>query len=83
MTAMWLANGWRVIVDGDAAGGWICEVHDGNRCETYTIQAADSASAREQALAAHGFVAATEEPTEEPTEGEDQSWREKLPVISD
>jgi len=63
MTVTWLPNGWRLIVDGDAAGGWICEVHDGERDEVYQIRAADRDAAIKEALAAHGFVDAAQHET--------------------
>ena len=45
-------DGVRTIVDGNVAGGWIVEIHDGARCETWTgvAETADDAvrTAREQ-----------------------------------
>lgn len=46
-----------VGVSGDAVGGFIVEVHDGERFECYPLHAADEAAAREAALA--HFVAGT------------------------
>ena len=56
-------DGVRTIVDDNAEGGWIVEIHDGTRCETWTGEAetADDAVrvAREQF---NGRAPATFEP---------------------
>ena len=46
----------RYTVDGDAAGGWMVEIHDGERCAVYSPAAATEAEALDMAKAAHAGV---------------------------
>lgn len=43
----------RVDATGDAVGGWIVDVHDGERNEVYRPEAATKEEAAEAALNAH------------------------------
>jgi hypothetical protein len=47
------AAGWNAVCDGDAIGGWIVEVKDGERSDTYSPEAATAEEAIEAAKAAH------------------------------
>ena len=62
---------WRVLVSGDATGGWIVEVHDGVHSDVYFPNADDAAGAEAAARAEHTarfFSAATPQPSDADTE---------------
>ena len=47
----------RVTVSGDQSGGWIVEIHDGERCAVYSPEAATAEEAKAKAMQAHGLPA--------------------------
>lgn len=61
---------WRITVSGDAADGWIVDVHDGVHHGTYWTEAPDATAAQAAAEAAHTaryFPAAAPEPAIAPS----------------
>lgn len=49
----------RVIVDGDAEKGWIVEIHDGSRCETFFPEAATADEAKDAAMRLFAMMTTT------------------------
>jgi len=45
----------RVTVGGDAAGGWLVDIHDGEKNVVYSPEAATAEEAEAKARAAHGL----------------------------
>jgi hypothetical protein len=48
-----LHKDWTITPGGDAKGGWMVEIHDGDRAETYSPKAENAEQAREAAIAVH------------------------------
>lgn len=46
-------DSWNINVDGDANGGWIVSVHDGDEFRTYSPHAPSAKMARELAVRDH------------------------------
>jgi len=46
----------RIIIDGDAQGGWMVEIHDGTNCTTYSPEAPDAMGALHMVLESAGMV---------------------------
>lgn len=54
----------RVTVQGDATGGWLVDIHDGNTSKVYSPEAATAEEAEAKARAAHGLAPVVIAPVE-------------------